>query len=106
MPDESHPTHDLENAKTSVRVGFVTYRMDALDGAVELELDRQDIADCLCALTPDDFYKTMPADNWPGCMQDVYRPTYKGIPIYLKFQLFPLETKRFHLVSFKRDTKR
>jgi hypothetical protein len=102
MDDRSAPTHDLAAVQERVRVGFVHYSVAALDGAGELDMDRYDIHECVLALAPDDFYKTMPAERpkWSGCMQDVYRPFFRGEHLYVKLQLWP--GQRVHIVSFKR----
>src|SRR4051794_38064199 len=102
MDDFSKSSYDLADVKEKVRVGFIHYWPSSLDGLGELEWDRTDMHECVLALEPSDFYKTMPAKRrpWLGCMQDVYRPTYLGIWLYLKFQLFP--GKRLHILSFKR----
>jgi hypothetical protein len=101
-PGSKTPTHNLDEVKESVRVGFVHYSLGARDGARRLELDRADIDACVGGLAETDFHKSMPArvPAWVGAMQDVYRPIYRGIAIYVKFQLWP--GKRVHIVSFKR----
>ena len=71
----------------------------AFDGAGDLGLDRTDIEACVLNLGPTDFYKTMPAQSKIGHMQDVYRPTYEGIDIYLKLQ----HDSKAVIISFKED---
>jgi hypothetical protein len=102
LPDHPEPAHDLADVIEKARVGFITFRAAALDGAAELDFDRADIVACIEGLTATDFYKSMDAEiaTWVGCRQDVYMPTYCGAKIYLKFQLWP--GKRLHIVSFKR----
>lgn len=104
MGSPDQPTHDLEAVQQSVRVWFVTHRKDALDDAArDFEMGPHDINECLLALTPNDFRKTMPAKSpiWAGCMQDVYTTVFRGCAVYLKFQLFP--GQRVHVISFKRN---
>jgi motility quorum-sensing regulator/GCU-specific mRNA interferase toxin len=43
--------------------------------------------DCVLALTPADFYKTMESEAAPGLWQDVYRPVFSGLAMYLKLQI-------------------
>ncbi len=105
FPDEGsrgQPTHDLGDIQRRVRRGFVGYRADARHSAAELGFFRPDIDECILALMVRDFHKTMPArvPKWAGCWQDVYKPTYRGIQLYVKLQLFP--QGRVHVVSFKR----
>lgn len=82
-------------------MGFVHYRREALESAFALEFSRADIDECVLALTPQDFHKTMPARNpkWSGCWQDVYKPTFNSQRLYVKMQLFP--GQRVFIVSFK-----
>jgi hypothetical protein len=105
MTEPSTPSHDLAEVQAKVKVGFVHYRTQALHDAAELELSRVDVDQCMLALCPADFHKTMPALNpkWKDCWQDVYRPLYAGFQLYVKFQLFP--NVRVHIVSFKRKRK-
>ena len=102
MSDSQQPTHDLADVQAKVRAGFVHYRLQALRSAAELGFSRLDIDDCILALTTSDFFKTMPAHvpKWVGCWQDVYKPTYLGLELYVKLQLFP--GPRVYIVSFKR----
>src|SRR5215212_5300572 len=102
MADYPDPTYDLSEVQEKARVGFLNFRREALDGAAELDLDRHDITDCVLSLKACDFHKSMDADNprWIGCRQDVYKPTYGGIQIYVKIQYWP--ANRLYIVSFKR----
>jgi hypothetical protein len=102
MADYPNPAHDLSKVKEKATVGFLTFRTAAIDGAAELELTRYDIIACILELTPHEFHKSMDADcpRWAGARQDVYLPTYGGVELYVKFQLFP--GQRLHIVSFKR----
>lgn len=70
-------------------IGTRRYRLTAIaaKGAGELGFDEDDIVDCVLALTPEAFYKPMPAEKLPGAWQDVYRPTHLGIPLYVKLQI-------------------
>lgn len=66
---------------------------------VELGFHEQDVINVIKAMTPRDFYKSMEPTK-PGFKkwQDVYRPLYKGVELYMKFQLGQLG----HIViSFK-----
>jgi hypothetical protein len=102
MADYPEPAHDLHSVQEKAKVGFVTFRTAAIDGAAELELTRYDILACIQSLSSGDFHKSMDAEcsKWAGSRQDVYIPTYRGLDLYVKFQLFP--GQRLHIVSFKR----
>lgn len=49
-------------------------------------------------LTATDFDKTMPATKAPGLWQEVYRPTYCGLPLYVKLQI---SEEKAVVVAFK-----
>jgi len=60
----------------------------AVDTAVELGFDEDDVYDCIVEhLAETHFYKTMESQQKPGLMQDVYRITYQDEHIYLKLQV-------------------
>lgn len=61
--------------------------MSSLAGAVALGFDEGDILACVLGLKPTDFYKTMPAQKGVALMQDVYRPRYLGVRMYVKVQV-------------------
>jgi len=63
-------------------------RTSALDTALEIGLDQDDIYDCVVNhLEETHFYKTMPSERKPGLMQDVYYSTYQGCRLYVKLQV-------------------
>lgn len=73
--------------------------------AAAMGLDEQDIVDCILALHENCFYKTMPAELRPGTWQDVYRPRFAGLDLYVKVQVVgtsPDDT--VVVISFKRST--
>ena len=76
----------------------------ALDGAMELSLDPEDIKACVLALDETCFYKTMPAIKVPGLMQDVYKTTYMGRHVYVKLQIGLFGTAV--VIQFKGDESR
>ena len=102
MADYADPAYALSDIIEKARVGFLHFRREALDDAAELGFDYRDITDCILALAPDDFHKSMDSENpkWAGCRQDVYKPTYCGQELYVKVQYWP--AKRLYVVSFKR----
>ena len=65
----------------------------------ELGFSDQDVVDIIQALKSADFYKSMPPEH-PGysAWQDVYKPIYKKIALYLKFQI---DKRDAVIVSFK-----
>ena len=98
------PTYELGAIKAKVQAGQYWIEPGALSGAMDLDFDRTDIEACVLALTEREFYKTMPAESrrGAGLMQDVYRPTYLGVAVYVKLQ----ETGTAYVISFKKDESR
>ena len=58
-----------------------------------------DIVRCILQLTPHDFYKSMTSYLDSKLWQDVYRPTFQGVDIYLKVQI--LLEEKVVVISFK-----
>ena len=98
-------TYDLELIKAKIRAGRFFVTAAALSGALLLELDREDIQDCVLGLDEGDFYKSMPAEKRPGCMQDVYRPCYQTVHLYVKLQLTQ-SLEQAVVIAFKKDESR
>jgi hypothetical protein len=97
VASQGGPTYNLATFQAEVRAQRYRVTRIAFDGAAALGLDGSDIEDCVLQLSDRDFYKTMPAESGRGQMQDVYRPTYNGIAIYLKLQH---DTQAF-IIQFK-----
>jgi len=98
-------TYDLEQIKGKIRQGRFVVTAAALDGAFLLGFDRYDIEECVLGIDDGDFYKTMPAEKRPGCMQDVYRPCYLTIHLYVKLQLTQ-SLEQAVVIAFKKDESR
>jgi Motility quorum-sensing regulator, toxin of MqsA len=98
VPDASY---SLEEIKLLIANGNYWIKRSALDGALALGFDNQDICECICDyLDGTHFYKTMSSEKKPDLMQDVYRITYEQQPIYLKLQI---SNKQAVVISFKHD---
>jgi motility quorum-sensing regulator / GCU-specific mRNA interferase toxin len=93
-------SYDLAEIQALVGAGRYRITMSSLAGAAALGFDESDVLACVLALEPRDFYKTMPARKAPELMQDVYRPRYLGVPIYVKVQVTGDELAV--VISFKR----
>jgi hypothetical protein len=92
------PTYSLAQMKGLIRDGSWIVRESALDSALEMGFDDEDISDCIVNyLEETHFYKTMPAEKNPALMQDVYHITYHGHRIYVKVQINVLAV----VISFK-----
>lgn len=87
MVEHKEPTYNLAELQRLVRDGAYVVTMAALHGAAALSFGSEDVRACVLGLTRLDFYKTMPATDVPGLWQDVYRPAYLGVSLYVKLQL-------------------
>lgn len=97
------PSFDLSEVKRLVEKGQWRPTYEAAKYARELEFDGQDIVECIRELVANDFYKTMESTTLQGTMQDVYRPWYCDVQIYLKLQVQQtLLQRRVVVISFKR----
>lgn len=94
------PTSSLDLVQRLVRERLYRITVSAAEGARRLLFDESDIVDCVLALTPTDFYKTMPSAKQPGSMQDVYRTRWDGFAVYVKVQV---RGDRTIIISFKQD---
>lgn len=81
------PTYPLDRVQVLVREGRYQVTASALQGATSLTFDEEDVRECVLAIRRADFYKTMEAVRAPGLWQDVYRPTWGGVALYVKLQL-------------------
>jgi motility quorum-sensing regulator/GCU-specific mRNA interferase toxin len=79
----------------AIRFTVVSY-----NGAAELGFDETDMYAVINNLSSAVFYKSMTSYGDHTVWHDVYRPTYKSIPLYIKFTL--KETERLLVISFKR----
>jgi hypothetical protein len=71
-----------------MRDGSWILRESAVDGALEIGFDEEDVFDCVVNyLEETHFYKTMPAEKNPALMQDVYHITYQDQRVYVKLQV-------------------
>jgi len=98
------PTYDLDTIKELVGIGHYRVTSEALNCLGELGFDRTDVVQCIQALSPESFHKTMASITAPGLWQDVYRPVHCGIPLYVKLQLVQRAAPNCIavVVSFKR----
>jgi len=73
--------------------------VSATQGMYDLGFAFQDVVDVIQSLTAFDFYKSMqPKHSEFTAWQDVYRPIFKGIRLYVKFQV---DRRGQIIVSFK-----
>ena len=97
-----NPTYDLKAIVELISKGEYRITGRAIDDALGLGFDDDDIKDCVTnSLNDTHFYKTMEADWIPGLYQDVYKLRYEGQRIYLKLQINKAGTAV--VISFKED---
>lgn len=81
-------TYPLALVKGLMADGAWVLTTSALDTALELGFDVDDVYDCVVAHLQDShFYKTMESEKKPGLMQDAYYITYEGHRLYVKLQV-------------------
>ena len=73
----------------------------AANGAEDLDMDDQVVADVIARLVSLDFEKSMPSEINPAIWQDVYKPVVGGRELYVKFTLDP--GGELLLISFKEN---
>jgi motility quorum-sensing regulator / GCU-specific mRNA interferase toxin len=81
------PTYDLSEIQAKVRAGLFWITHSARRGAAGVGLGEDDIVSCILSLSIADFHKTMESETEPGLWQDVYRPVYEKIALYVKLQI-------------------
>lgn len=92
-------TYDLAAYKAEFSsVPTIRYPQLSLVGAQALGLTVEDMMAVVQALTAADFYKTMPSNVDVAIFQDVYRPTYGGVCLYVKLTI---SSAGRLLISFK-----
>ena len=96
------PTYPLALVKGLMKEGDWVLTSAALDAAVELGFDEEDVYDCVVnELQETHFYKTMASEKKHGLMQDVYYITYQARRLYVKLQV----KVKAVVVSFKEDDR-
>jgi len=98
---KSAPAYSLQklqgifDSTDSLRMTF-----SAMQGQYELDFSDQDVVDAIQTLAEMDFYKSMPPRHGGfTAWQDVYKSTFRGIGLYIKFQKDKFGEM---IISFKR----
>jgi motility quorum-sensing regulator/GCU-specific mRNA interferase toxin len=87
MQGKRYPTYSLAEIQEKVRSGAFIVTRTASDTAGDLGFDEGEIVRCVLALSRTEFYKSMASQSVLGEWQDVYRPVYDGIQLYVKLQI-------------------
>jgi hypothetical protein len=82
------PSYDLGLIKGLMKDGSWIVTVPAMDTAIELGFDEEDVYDCIVNyLDETHFYKTMESEKKTGLFQDVYHITYQMERLYVKLQV-------------------
>jgi len=102
MDDYETPSYDLEQIKKAFDQPEKLRMTSASEtGLDELCFTKQNAVDAIHSLSSSDFYKSMsPLHVNFTAWQDVYTPKFKGIRLYIKFQI---NREKEVIVSFKRS---
>lgn len=72
-------------------------------GQIELDFSDNDVVATIQALKTKDFYKSMPPEHTNFvAWQDVYKTSFKGVNLYIKFQV---NAKKELILSFKEKSR-
>ncbi|MDP2181110.1 MAG: type II toxin-antitoxin system MqsR family toxin [Actinomycetota bacterium] len=79
------PHYVLEELKAKIAAGehYATKRVGAV--LSRHGWDESDIEDCVANLTSSDFFKSQAHTKRDGVWLDIYKPTYEGERLYVKF---------------------
>lgn len=97
---DKEPKYNLDTIKLAFNtVDKLNMTASAMQGQWELGFSDQDVVDAIQALTSVDFYKSMPPEH-QGFLawQDVYKPVFKRVALYVKFQI---DRRGEVIISFK-----
>lgn len=94
------PKYNLDIIKLTFNaVDKLNMTVSAMQGQYELGFSDQDVIDVIQALTSADFHKSMsPVHLGFSAWQDVYKPVFKKVPLYVKFQI---DKRGEVIISFK-----
>ena len=102
---DTKPTYDIHDTKRQVAAGdFSTIgkvRKFIRDRYPDMSVT-EIIKDVFSAIQPEDFYKTLELEKFPGCMGDVYFADYDDRNWYVKFMVEEGEV-RIRVLSCKWD---
>jgi hypothetical protein len=97
---KEEPKYNLDEIKLAFSTtDKLTMTYSAMQGQYELAFSDQDIVDTIQSLTSVDFHKSMPPEHENfSAWQDVYKPTFKKVKLYVKFQI---DKRGEVIISFK-----
>lgn len=94
------PKYNLNTIKSIFNtVNNLNMTATAMQGQYELGFSDQDVVDAIQSLVAADFHKSMPPEHQGfSAWHDVYKPTFKGAELYIKFQI---DNRGEMIISFK-----
>jgi hypothetical protein len=101
MTESGSPRYKLVSIKLAfTSTDKLNMTATAMNDQYLLGFSDQDVVDAIQALTGADFYKSMPPVHEDfTAWQDVYKPEFRGIKLYIKFQV---GNRGELIVSFKK----
>lgn len=102
MTSPTSPAHSLPEMQAKIKHGHCQIKKYAQIGAAQLDFDEEDIKECIRALTPEEFDKTVISNVVEGDLLDVYKTVFCGTPIYTKLTLGV--ARKTVVISFHSDT--
>jgi motility quorum-sensing regulator/GCU-specific mRNA interferase toxin len=97
--EKRRPHYELRLIKAALcDVPSLQMTATALQCALTLNLTLEDVIECIQTTTRGHFFKSMTARANSSIWQDVYRPCFRGLLLYVKFTSGP---QGLFVVSFK-----
>jgi motility quorum-sensing regulator/GCU-specific mRNA interferase toxin len=87
MLEKRKPHYDLALIQTLARAGQLTVTRRVRAYLDAHGWDVRYVAKCLASLTRADLHKSQSHRDRSGVWLDIYRPTFDGRPLYVKFML-------------------
>lgn len=100
MGAKNKAKYNLESIKLAFQtIEKLNMTYSAMRGQYELGFSDQEVVDVVQSLSDADFYKSMPPVHTDfSAQQDVYKPVFKKIELYVKFQI---DKRGEVIISFK-----
>ena len=100
MKGVNKPSYDIEGIKLAFKsVDQLNMTKSAMQGQYDLGFSDEDVVEVIQSLTSNDFYKSiLPKSPQFFGRHDVYTPFFKGIELYIKFQV---DNRGEVIISFK-----
>ncbi len=98
VQEKNRPHYSLRDIKAQMTtVEALNLTGSALDGITDAGMDVDDALEVIQSLKTTMFYKSMTTYANHSVWQDVYRPSWNGLPLYVKIQ----RSDEYFVISFK-----